>query len=145
MSQTGLEVFDETVQTTNIWLKELGEELGPDHQRCYHALRAVLHTLRDRLTVDQAAHLGAQLPMLVRGIYYEGWHPAATPRTARSLDEFLQHVSEELRNIRPIGSDDAARAVFRVLNEHLTQGEIAKVRQAMPQEVRDLWPNPPSA
>ena len=76
MSSTGLEVFDETVHKTNIWLKEIAQVLGPDRHRAYNALRAVLHCLRDRLTVDEAAQLGDQLPMLVRGIYYEAWHPA---------------------------------------------------------------------
>lgn len=141
MSTTGLKVIDTTVQTTSIWLNELGEELGPDRQRCYHALRAVLHTLRDRLTVDQAAHLGAQLPMLVRGIYYEGWHPANKPLKLRSLDEFLQHIGKELQNIRPMGADDAARAVFRTLNRHVSKNELDQVRQALPHAIRGLWPD----
>jgi uncharacterized protein (DUF2267 family) len=84
MSATGLDVFDQTLQKTNIWLKEIMDDLGPDRQRAYHALRAVLHTLRDRLTVEEAAHLSAQLPLLVRGIYFEGWHPRTSrPPSAR--------------------------------------------------------------
>ena len=59
MSSTGLEVFDKTLQTTNLWLNEIGQDIGPDKQRCYHALRAVLFALRDRLTVDEAADLSA--------------------------------------------------------------------------------------
>lgn len=59
MSATGLPVFDDTVQKTNIWLNEVMDELGPDRQRAYRALRAVLHTLRDRLTTEEAAHLSA--------------------------------------------------------------------------------------
>ncbi|HEY5940705.1 MAG TPA: non-homologous end-joining DNA ligase [Gemmatimonadales bacterium] len=33
-------------------------------------------TLRDRLTVEETAHPGAQLPMLIRGSYYAGWEPS---------------------------------------------------------------------
>ncbi len=80
MSSTGLEVFDKTIQTTNSWLNEIGEDLGPDRQRCYNALRAVLFALRDRLTVEEAADLSAQLPMLIRGIFYEGYRPSIMPQ-----------------------------------------------------------------
>jgi uncharacterized protein (DUF2267 family) len=68
MTQTGLTPFDSTLQTTNVWLNDVQEQLGwgDDHRRAYHALRAVLHALRDRLPVDHAAALAAQLPMLVR-------------------------------------------------------------------------------
>jgi uncharacterized protein (DUF2267 family) len=73
MSSTGLEAFDKTLQITHVWLDEIMAELGPDRQRAYHALRAVLHALRDRWPLNLAAHLGAQLPLLVRGIYYDNW------------------------------------------------------------------------
>jgi uncharacterized protein (DUF2267 family) len=70
MSDTQVPALDHTVQQTNVWLKKLTEEhhLG-DRHHAYNALRAVLHVLRDRLTPEQAVHLGAQLPILVRGIY----------------------------------------------------------------------------
>jgi uncharacterized protein (DUF2267 family) len=96
MSATGLEVFDTTIQTTNRWLKEIMETTGPDRRRAYHVLTAVLHALRDRLTVDEVAHLGAQLPVLVRGRYYDQWHPAGKPERLRHKDEFLTAVAEEL-------------------------------------------------
>jgi uncharacterized protein (DUF2267 family) len=141
MSTTGLDVFDETLQKTNLWLKQIEAELGPDRSRSYHALRAVLHCLRDRLSVDQAAHLAAQLPMLVRGIYYEAYRPAGKPEKVRSRDEFLEHVSRHLTNIRPIGADDAVRAVFGTLGHHCDPGEIRNVIEALPIEIRTLWPN----
>ena len=84
MSTTGLKTFDSTVQLTNAWLNELAEDQGGrDHSRAYQALRAVLQALRDRLTVEEVAALGAQLPLLVRGFYYEGWHPSGIPQRAR--------------------------------------------------------------
>lgn len=141
MSMTGLDVFDETVQKTNRWLKEMEEELGPNRHRAYQALRAVLHVLRDRLTVELAAHLAAQLPMLIRGIYYEGYRPVGKPEKIRSRDEFLEHISAQFRNIAPMGADDAARVVFGAIGRHCDPGEIRKVIEALPQDIRALWPD----
>jgi uncharacterized protein (DUF2267 family) len=140
MSTTGLEVFDTTVQTTNEWLGEICAVIGPDRQRAYDVLRAVLHSLRDRLTVDQAVHLGAELPMLVRGIYFEGWNPSRNPQTYRSQEEFLGHVRDELRNVRPTDPKDGTCAVFKVVNHHIDPGEVAEVMQALPKEIRTMWP-----
>ena len=65
MSVDTIGAIESTVHLTNLWLQELMEELGwRDRQRAYHALRVVLHALRDRLTVAEAVDLGAQLPML---------------------------------------------------------------------------------
>ncbi len=73
--KAGRDVFDGTMQKTEIWLNELMAELEWEGkpEKTYFALRTVLHALRDRLTVEEAVQLGAQLPMLVRGFYYEGW------------------------------------------------------------------------
>src|SRR5690348_18388434 len=91
MAMTGLDAFDRTLHTTHIWLKAIMEDLGPDRQIAYRALCAVLHVLRDRLSVDEAAHLGAQLPVLVRGIFFDQWQPSGKPEKMRSADEFVAH------------------------------------------------------
>src|SRR5947199_2623978 len=70
MSATGLDVFDKTLQTTNSWLDEISQTLGPDRKLAWKVLSIVLHKLRDRIPVDLSAHLGAELPLLVRGTYY---------------------------------------------------------------------------
>jgi uncharacterized protein (DUF2267 family) len=111
MSATGLDVFDKTLQTTNIWLDEIMQELGPDRQVAWHALGAVLRTLRDRVPLGLAAHLGSQLPILVRGAYYDQWAPRDKPLELRSADEFLDHVSQGLSNIRPVDVKTAVHAV----------------------------------
>jgi uncharacterized protein (DUF2267 family) len=140
MSTTGLEVFDKTIQVTNTWLGEIMERLGPDRHVAWHVLGAVLRTLRDRLPLGLTAHLSAQLPLLVRGTYYDQWVPAQEPQKWRSQDEFLAAVAEKLRNIRPVAPAEAARSVFMVLNHHVDPGQVAHVRDSLPEDVRKLWP-----
>lgn len=139
MSATGLEVFDKTVQTTNIWLDEVMEAIGPDRHVAWHALGAVLRTLRDRLPLELAAHLGSQLPILVRGTYYDQWEPHEQPLKLRSQDEFLEHVSQGLRNTRPTNARAATRAVFRTIEDHIDAGQVRKVVDALPADVKELW------
>lgn len=140
MPATGLDVFDKTLQSTHIWLDDIMEVVGPDRQVAWHALGAVLRTLRDRLPLGLAAHLGSQLPILIRGIYYDQWEPGKEPDKSRELEEFLEHVSEKLENIRPINVNDATRAVFHALSCHISRGQTVKVREALPEDIRRLWP-----
>jgi len=140
MSATGLEVFDKTLQSTNIWLDEIMAKIGPDRQVAWHVLGAVLRALRDRLPIGLSAHLGAQLPILVRGIYYDQWRPSEETLKLRSREEFLERVAEDLKDTRPVNVADGVKIVFQVLNHHIEPGQIEKVRQALPESVRTLWP-----
>jgi uncharacterized protein (DUF2267 family) len=139
MSQATLTPFESTIQTTNIWLNDILVRLGwRDHQRAYHALRAVLHALRDRLPVDQAAALAAQLPMLIRGFYYEGWHPHGKPVRERHKEEFLAHIAAAFRELE-VDPEEVTRVVLQVLSKHVSAGEIDSVKQSLPTELRSLW------
>jgi uncharacterized protein (DUF2267 family) len=139
MSHTNA-AFDTTVQVTNAWLADLASGLRwSDHHHAYVALRAVLHALRDRLSVEHVADLSAQLPMLVRGFYYEGWHPAGKPVKDRKADDFFDHVSEELRGVPDADLRQVTRAVFGLLKQHVTQGQIESVIATLPHELKALW------
>ena len=141
MNQATHAPFESTYQTTNAWLKGLVEELGwQDRHRAYRALRAVLHALRDRLTVEETADLGAQLPMLIRGLYYEGWTPSGKPVKERKKEDFLAHIEAAFRDEPTISPEAVARAVFTVLQRHVSAGEIGDVEQILPAQIRALWP-----
>jgi uncharacterized protein (DUF2267 family) len=141
MSQTGVAAFDRTVQITNVWLDDLMERAGwTDRHRAYHTLWAVLHALRDHLPVDEVVALGAQLPLLVRGAYYEGWRPAGKPAKDRHRAGFLAQVREAFRGESGVDPEAATRAVLGVLATHITAGEVNGVKKALPHEIRDLWP-----
>lgn len=126
MSVTGLDTFDTTVHKTNAWLNEL-------------ALRAILHALRDRITVEEVAQLGAQLPMLVRGFYYEGWDPTGKPVRVRRKETFLLGIAQQFPSADLVDPEKTARAVFRVLARRVSEGEIEDVKHVLPACIRDLW------
>ncbi|RZN12767.1 DUF2267 domain-containing protein [Bradyrhizobium genosp. SA-3] len=140
MSATGLDVFDRTIHLTNVWLDEIMTTLPRDRQLAWHVLGAVLRTVRDRVPLNLAVHLGAQLPLLVRGTYFEQWRPSDTPQTWRSVDEFIALVSAQMKSGKPVDTVDAARAVFRVLSHHVDPNQIEKVQHSLPEEIRSLWP-----
>jgi len=139
MPQTGLAQFDTTVQETNQWLQEIMTDFHPDRQMAYHALRGVLHTLRDRLPVGEVMDFAAQLPTLIRGIFFEGYNVDNKP-VKYSREEFLHRVFEELEMAGGGDPEDATRAVFRVLHDRISWGEVRHIRYALPQEFSDLWP-----
>lgn len=137
-----MDVFDRTLHKTNLWLKHLMQALSTeDRHFAYVALRATLHALRDRLTVEEVAQFGAQLPMLVRGMYYEGWDPTGKPLKIRHKDQFLARIAQEIRNGRNAHDPERlAAAVFTVVAEHVGSGEIENVKHILPADIRDLWP-----
>jgi uncharacterized protein (DUF2267 family) len=144
MSITSISVFDSSVHLTNAWLKELCEDLdwGEERGRAYDALRAVLHALRDRLSVEEAADLAAQLPMVVRGFYYEGWRPSGKPLRERKKEEFLAHVAREFPPPPFDDTEEIVRAVFRLLEHRITGGEISDIKSSLPAQIRELWEQP---
>jgi uncharacterized protein (DUF2267 family) len=137
---TGLDVFDTSLQVTNLWLKDLMEHLGIDRRHAYRVLSATLHAVRDRIGPENAVHLGAQLPMLIRGFYYESWHLGGTPIKLRHKEDFLDYVSGDVFRGLGVDPERAVRGVFNVMSNRLDPGEIEKLVKLFPEELRELWP-----
>jgi uncharacterized protein (DUF2267 family) len=141
MSTVGLESIDHTVQLTHAWIDELDALVGWESKaRSYRLLRTVIQALRDWLPVNDAVHLAAQLPALLRGVYYEHWRPAVTPVTERHSQNFLARVDEAFRTDPILFTSEAVSAVFELLTDKIAAGEIEKVRHALPADLRALWP-----
>ena len=139
MSATSLDIFDRTIQTTSIWLKEISAVIGPDRQLAWKVLSTVLHKLRDRLPYEVSVHLGSQLPLLVRGVYYDQYRPVDQQNKNRHASEFIGEVGKWLADVRPVDPKLAIIAVFGVLDRHIDAGQVAKVKNTLPHEIRDLW------
>lgn len=140
MSATGLPVFDTTLQETNRWLGALLDKIGgDDRHRAYVVLRAGLHTLRDRMETPMVVHFAAQLPMLLRGLFYEGWNPQRGTSKERHTTDFLEHFRSELPAGMALNAEHAVRAVFAVIWNMIDPGEVEKVINALPRDLRELW------
>jgi uncharacterized protein (DUF2267 family) len=131
--------IDRSVQKANIWINEMAGEMGTeDEDRAYSVMRAYLHALRDRLTVDEAAQLAAQLPQLIRGIYYEGWDPSATPVKYHKFPEFIDRMADETPFNDAGDASKAVDAAASVLRRHITEGEIEDIRSTLPKDLQPV-------
>ena len=133
-----------TVEKTNRILSEIEREMGwrdrPD--QALSALRVVLHTLRDRLPLNEGANLGAQLPELVRGIYYEGWVPSRVP-VKMNKEEFIDEVRRHFIYAREteVDVERMIKVVLETMSLHLDHGEVQKVKAALPKSLAAMMPD----
>ncbi len=139
MTTTRVDIIDRTVEKAHIWINDVALELGTDDSRhAYRVLRAFLHALRDHLSVDEVAQLAAQLPIFVRGVFYEGWEPSRTPEHARDIDSFLSRVADDAGLAGETEASFAVGAASRVLRRHISAGESEHVLHALPGRLEDL-------
>lgn len=139
------ELIESTLATSRRWLRELREELElpeDDAGRAFHALRAGLHAIRDRLPPPEAVHLGAQLPALVRGIYYDGFQLTNEASKIRTRVEMIQRVQRELEPDHQLSAPAVLHAVIALLERHVSAGEIGKLVSTLPKPIAELWRQP---
>ena len=138
---TAISDLNAAVQTAEDWINDLMRRLGwQDRERVYLALLATLHALRDCLARDEAVYIGAQLPTLLRGLYYEGWHPTARPAT-KSRNAFLERIHDGVHRDPGVDAEQVARGVFALLAARLPAAEIEDAKAATPSVLHNLWPS----
>lgn len=148
MQHAGIQVstIDHTVQLTSEWLRDLSERLGVpgDGERAYRVLRAYLQTMRDRLNLGEATDLAAQLPLLVRGFYYEGFDPSQTPRRL-DRDEFLAELADRavIDSNDPFDAEKAVQATTAMLRSRISEGQMQDVFSQLPGGLRELLEQTP--
>lgn len=139
-------LFQHSAETASAWVNELARGLGVDEQRyALRMMRAVLHAIRDRLTVPEVAHLASQLPELVRGILYEGWRPVPAPPRDEDADAFLDEVVAAAGLAGHSEASLGAAAVFTLLSAHVSPGEIEAVLAGLAAPVREVLRTAPSS
>lgn len=135
-------VFDSQVATANTWLDQVIDNLHlqpADRPQALYALRAGLHAIRDRLPADEVVDLGAQLPTLLRGVYYDGWTLANDPTRIRDRAAMIARVEKELAHDKRLDPVDVLRAVIQLLVDNVSPGEILDVIATLPRPIVSLW------
>ena len=139
MAVQSVDSIERSVHKTNQWLKEFGQEFGTqDREEAWRMLRAYLQVLRDQLTIDEGAQLAAQLPIVLRGAFYEGFDPGHQPEKPRDRERFLARLAERAQLGDPGEAARVAGAATRVLRRHVTAGELDDVLAQLPSDVREV-------
>ena len=138
-TQTTVDYIKTATAEAYDWLDDVVRTLGRnDRYEALSAIRGALHALRDELSVDQNIKLAAQLPTLIRGLYFEGWDPRTNTRPA-DREEFLECAQRESQPRSEVPTEDAVRAVLSVLENRMPP-ECRKLKFSMPKSIRALWP-----
>lgn len=136
-ANTKVSSLDHALHIAHTWVNEVADEFGTDDREfAYGVLRAWLHMLRDRLTVEAAAHFAAQLPDLIRGVFYAGWDPSAVPVKYDAHAYAVHFAGEANISLRDVGK--AAAAVTAVALRHFPSAHMDKALGQLPDDVRDL-------
>jgi len=138
-----IHVFERTTHEAHEWVNDLAGRTGWGNEReVLRLLRTVLCKIRDHLPVNEMAQFSAQLPLILRGMYFEGWQPKLTPVHERHAADFVAAINEKVSDVMDYQGASDIKAVFNLLNARISRGEVEDVRACLPQELRDLWPAP---
>lgn len=96
--------------------------------------------MRNWLPQWEMADLSTRLPLLIRGIYFEERDPSKTPVRERTKAAFIERVQKTFSDEQINDPEVAIAAVFRVLDRHISHGEVVQIRQSMQKTLRELWP-----
>jgi uncharacterized protein (DUF2267 family) len=123
-----------------VWLKDMENSYITNEEQALNVLRIVLHSLRDRLTVDEAALFATQLPVVIRGLYFEDWDPSRVPAD-RNAAAFEREIQERLEEIsQEVKAGVAIPVVFELLHRHVSPSLVEYMKTALPQDLSDFWP-----
>ncbi len=143
MSATGLEVLDRTWQKTHEWVNELRDRLGWSSDRdTLRLLRVTLHQIRDRIHVNETAQLSAQLPIMIRGMLFEGWQPHLVPLSGRRAIDFIEAIEQHVGDMGEYRGEEDIVTVLKLLNARISIGQVNDIRGNLPEDIRALWPEP---
>jgi uncharacterized protein (DUF2267 family) len=141
-----LNTFEKHAAKGNKFVKDVSEYLGNiNRDKAGRITKVVLHALRDVITIEESLHLISQFPLVIKGVYVDNWKISGTPKKIRTIDDFC----DDMRNLAGLTAEedfdtkddclDAIHAVFSVIRDMVSEGEIEDIRAILPRDLKELW------
>ena len=138
--------FEKHLQEASGFFKNLATQLGTpdDIDHAVRVLKGVFRALRRRIIPDDSLHIVSHLPLVLKGMYVDGWTINEPLSEAQTLDEFLFDIrnNTERKANADFASDELARkkitAVLNALKQFISNGEMRHVRDELPREIAQM-------
>lgn len=138
--------FDKYAQEGNRFMKELSQNLGhpEDQNATARILRAVLHSIRDRIAISESLDFLSQLPMFLKAVYVEQWKYNEDVERINSIEGFKEKVKQEQAKwgerefAWEISTEEIIKTVFNTLEKYTSPGQMEHLRGMLPAELQEL-------
>lgn len=139
--------FDKYVHDANEYFKYLATKLGhPDEQnRVVFIWRAVMHTIRDRIHISESIDLISPLPMILKGMYVEGWkyhdkplYDFETLEQMKTQVKALQNKYGEARFDWSKPTDEIISITLESLEKYVPAEQMEQIRNQLPDDIKEV-------
>ena len=136
--------FEKYAAKGNEFVRLVADELTISSDKAGRIIRTVFHALRNRLSHEESFQLLAQLPMVLKGVYVDGWKYNKYFTRIHHLDDFLNEVRNEDNNLAgyDFGNNERAKkavaAVFKAMNYFISEGEFKDVMAVLSAEMKEF-------
>lgn len=141
--------FETFAQDAHTYINELAHELEhpEEKKRVLQIWRAVMHTVRDRIQLGESFQVIDPLPMILKGIFVEGWKYTENPPLNY---ETLEEMKTEVKNLqRRYGEEDfpwkkSTEEIITItigsLKKFLQGNQVRQILDQMPKEIKTYMP-----
>lgn len=133
--------FEKYASKGNEFINRLQSNLGVnDRDHAARILRSTFRVIRNHLSVEESFQLIAQLPMVLKAVYVEGWKLTDHKRITNLDEFFIEIIQEEGHSSwRDFSSKnevlDSVRAVLQTLREYVSKQEMDQALATLPRKI----------
>jgi uncharacterized protein (DUF2267 family) len=138
--------FNKYADQGNLFLNQLSDELNmaENKPRTLRILKAVFHAIRNRISAEESTHFIAQLPMVLKALYVDGWKIGQKTTHRSTHQDFIEDVYQlsggaEGAFKRKDEVERYVRAVLDSLSHYISEGEMADIAAMLPPQLRPYF------